>query len=351
MKHATLSRFASLAASAALALSLAACGSTSRSTYSAAVSNDTAAFSSQDAGDYEYYSAESAAAGEGSSFSSDDLTSSMLDPSTVESSRKIVYNASVRMETTDYDTTRAALQEAVTAANGYLESTDQGGSKDSGSRYTYYTARIPAENYRSFLTAAGEAGNVTSLNESAQDITAEYVDVEARLKALNDQRDRLNALADKAETTADLLEIESQLSDVQYQLESYTGQMRLMDNQVRYSTVDISLQEVQVLTPTATTFGEKFVEAVTSGWRGRRSYPGGGLPVAGGTDRACHPAGGTARPQAPQGPPGGEKAGQARCKGCRPGAARRARQTGRHRKINRTSSFQLISQSGRTVLQ
>lgn len=265
MKHTTLSRFASLAASAALALSLAACGSTSRSTYSAAVSNDTAAFSSQDAGDYESYSAE---AGEGSSFSSDDLTSSMLDPSTVESSRKIVYNASVRMETTDYDTTRAALQEAVTAANGYLESTDQGGSKDSGSRYTYYTARIPAENYRSFLTAAGEAGNVTSLNESAQDITAEYVDVEARLKALNDQRDRLNALADKAETTADLLEIESQLSDVQYQLESYTGQMRLMDNQVRYSTVDISLQEVRVLTPTATTFGEKFVEAVTSGWRG-----------------------------------------------------------------------------------
>ena len=251
MKHTTLSRFASLATSAALALSLAACGSTSRSTYSAAVSNDTAALSSQDAGDYEYYSAESAAAGEGSSFSSDDLTSSMLDPSTVESSRKIVYNASVRMETTDYDTTRAALQEAVTAANGYLESTDQGGSKDSGSRYTYYTARIPAENYRSFLTAAGEAGNVTSLNESAQDITAEYVDVEARLKALND-----------------LLEIESQLSDVQYQLESYTGQMRLMDNQVRYSTVDISLQEVRVLTPTATTFGEKFVEAVTSGWRG-----------------------------------------------------------------------------------
>ena len=267
MKHTTLSRFASLAASAALALSLAACGSTSRSTYSAAVPNDTATLSSQDAGDYESYSAESAAAGEGSSFSSDDLTSSMLDPSTVESSRKIVYNASVRMETTDYDTTRAALQEAVTAANGYLESTDQGGSKDS-SRYTYYTARIPAENYRSFLTAAGEAGNVTSLNESAQDITAEYVDVEARLKALNDQRDRLNALADKAETTADLLEIESQLSDVQYQLESYTGQMRLMDNQVRYSTVDISLQEVRVLTPTATTFGEKFVEAVTSGWRG-----------------------------------------------------------------------------------
>ena len=264
MKHTTLSRFASLAAAAALALSLAACGSTSRSAYAA----DTAVFNSQDAGDYEYYSTESAAAGEGSSFSSDDLSSSLLDPSTVESSRKMVYNASVRMETTDYDTTRTALLDAVDAANGYLESTEQSGSKDSGNRYTYYTARIPAENYRSFLTAAGEAGNVTSLNENAQDITTQYVDVEARLQALNDQRDRLNALADKAETTADLLEIESQLSDVQYQLENYTRQMRLMDNQVSYSTVDISLREVRVLTPTATTFGEKFLEAVTSGWRG-----------------------------------------------------------------------------------
>ena len=118
MKHTTLSRFASLAASAALALSLVACGSTSRSTYSAAVSNDTAAFSSQVPETMNLTAPKSAAAGEGSSFSSDDLTSSMLDPSTVESSRKIVYNASVRMETTDYDTTRAALQEAVTAANG-----------------------------------------------------------------------------------------------------------------------------------------------------------------------------------------------------------------------------------------
>ena len=268
MKHTTLSRFASLAASAALALSLAACGSTSRSTYSAAVSNDTAALSSQDAGDYEYYSAESAAAGESSSFSSDDLTSSMLDPSTVESSRKIVYNASVRMETTDYDTTRAALQEAVTAANGYLESTDQGGSKDSGSRYTYYTARIPAENYRSFLTAAGEAGNVTSLNESAQDITAEYVDVEARLKALNDQRDRLNALADQAETTADLLEIESQLSDVQYQLESYQSQLDWYSRQVECCTVYLSLEEVQTYTPVEEGFGSRIQNALREGWSG-----------------------------------------------------------------------------------
>lgn len=261
MKHTFFYRFGCLAAAAMLALCLPACGAARSSTYAYDSSSSVAL-----AMDGDYSSNEMAEAADAGTFSSDQLTSSMLDPSTAESSRKIVYNASLRMETTNYDATRTALMDAVSAADGYLESTNQGGSADSGSRYTYYTARIPAANYRSFLTCAGEAGNVTSLNESAQDVTSEYVDVEARLKALNDQRDRLNALADKAETTADLLEIESQLSDVQYQLESYTGQMRLLENQVSYSTVDISLQEVRTLTPNATTFGEKLTEAVTGGW-------------------------------------------------------------------------------------
>jgi len=59
-----------------------------------------------------------------------------------------------------------------------------------------------------------------------------------------------------------------QLQEILSQAKRLDSVLRLMDNQVRYSTVDISLQEVRILTPTATTFGEKFVEAVTSGWRG-----------------------------------------------------------------------------------
>ena len=106
------------------------------------------------------------------------------------------------------------------------------------------------------------------LSETAENITSSYIDVQARLSALEAQRDRLNELADQAETTADLLEIESQLSDVQYQLENYTRQLKNMDQQVSYSTVDIRLSEVATLTPTGTTFGERVVDAFADGWRG-----------------------------------------------------------------------------------
>ena len=183
-----------------------------------------------------------------------------------DSSRKIVYTASMRMESTDFEAARTALLAAVEEHGGYLEFTDQSGSAKQGNRRVYYTVRVPAEHYTAFLERAGEAGSVLNLNESAQDITLDYVDVQARLESLQNQKRRLEVLADKADTTADLLEIENQLSQVQYQLESYTRQMKAMDNQVDYCTVDISLSEVVTLTPRGVTFGERVSDAFTGGW-------------------------------------------------------------------------------------
>lgn len=190
---------------------------------------------------------------------------SSLSPQT-GTDRKIVYTASMRMESTRFDDARAALLAAVEDCGGYLESTDQSGSAKEGSRWVSYTVRVSAVKYTAFLEQAGQAGSVLNLNESAQDITLEYVDVQARLESLESKKARLEALADKAETTADLLEIENQLTEVQYQLESYTRQMKVMDNQVDYCTVDISLREVATLTPTGVSFGERIADAFTGGW-------------------------------------------------------------------------------------
>lgn len=243
-----------LAALAAAAL-LAGCGSSGRgAASSAAATYDMSAAETSEAASAE------AAPQEAYGGSVD----SVLDP-TADTGRKIVYTAYLSMEATDFDGARDALLAAVEANGAYLEYTDQSGSAKEGSRYASYTVRVPADNYRAFLEAAGEAGSLLSMSESAQDITSGYIDVEARLSALENQRDRLNELADKAETTADLLEIESQLSDVQYQLESYTRQLRSMDDQISYSTVEVSLREVATLTPSGVTFGERLRDAFTGG--------------------------------------------------------------------------------------
>ncbi len=244
-------RLTGLLLAAALMLGLAGCGARS----SGAVTETTEATMDSSA------SAPQESAGSGSS-------APLISPeATAESSRKIVYTASVEMESTDYDTTRQGILDAVEAAGAYLESSYQYGNAQDANRSAQYTVRVPVENYASLLTSLGETGNVLSQSESTDDITSNYIDVEARLTALEAQRDRLNQLADQAETTADLLEIESQLSDVQYQIESYTGQLRAMQDQVTYSTVDIYLSEVATLTPTGVTFADRLAEAFFGGWR------------------------------------------------------------------------------------
>ena len=224
-------------------------------------------------GDGGYYSVNEAASADVAYDSAAGAADSTLVPeelpdATDETAQKIIYNADIRMESTDFNAARDSLLAAVDANDAWMEYSSLSGSEKDHDRYAYYTVRVPVENYRTFLADVGEAGSVLDMSETAENITSSYIDVQARLSALETQRDRLNALADQAETTADLLEIESQLSDVQYQLENYTRQLKNMDQQVSYSTVDIRLSEVATLTPTGTTFGERIAEAFTGGWQG-----------------------------------------------------------------------------------
>lgn len=209
-----------------------------------------------------------AAAEESLALASGGAESALLpDTATGENAQKIIYRADLYMESTDFDAAQDTLLAAVDAAGAWLESSHQSGSAEEQDRRADYTVRVPVENYSSFLEQAGQAGSVLNLSENAEDVTSEYIDVDARITSLKAQRDRLKELAAQAETTADLLEIENQLSNVQYQLESYTQQMRALEGRITYSTVDISLEEVAVLTPTGVTFGARLADAFGGGWR------------------------------------------------------------------------------------
>ena len=182
-------------------------------------------------------------------------------------SPKIIYTANLTLESKDYDTARAALDAALNDAGGYLESSSE--YSDAGdSRSVSLTYRVPQQNYENFLAAVAEAGNVTYKNQQADDVTAQYMDVETRLENLKNQRTRLQQLQQQADNLSDLLEIESSLTDVQSQIESWQSQLDWYSNQVSCCTVYITLNEVETLTPTSTSFGAKLLAALRNGWTG-----------------------------------------------------------------------------------
>ena len=178
---------------------------------------------------------------------------------------KIIYTTCLSIETKDYDWAYQQLNDTLSSVDGYLESSSEYTDSTDSTRTLSLTLRVPESSYDAFVDTAEQAGSVTSKSESAEDVTTQYMDIEARLDNLTAQRTRLQELQASADNLTDLLQIESSLSDVQYQIESYQSQLNWYSQQVSYCTVNITLDEVETLT-TGTSFAARLADAAKNGW-------------------------------------------------------------------------------------
>lgn len=173
-------------------------------------------------------------------------------PDVGEQNRKLIKTVYLEMETLEFDSLTANISSKVEALGGYLERSEISGAgyQDSGRHRTaYFVARIPVASLNQFVEQVSGMGNVTSRQESVEDITLNYVDVESHVNALKVEQQRLTELIAAAESVEDIITLEARLSEVRYELESYESQLRTYDNQVDYSTVTMDIQEVERETP------------------------------------------------------------------------------------------------------
>ena len=173
----------------------------------------------------------------------------------VENGRKLIRTVSLSLETKEFDSVLTNLSTKTTELGGYIETSSVNGNSYShhSTRYASYVIRIPADKLNEFVEVVSELGNVTQKNESVEDVTLRYIDVESHKKALETEQERLLELLSKAENMEEILTIESKLSDIRYEIENYESQLKTMDNQIDYSTVSVYVDEVERVTET----GEK----------------------------------------------------------------------------------------------
>lgn len=173
--------------------------------------------------------------------------------------RKIIRNTTLTVETKSFTESVRTLKQAVSAANGYIEFSSQytGGR----TRNAEYVCRVPSAAYGEFLQSVEGAGSIIRTEESTEDATAQYVDMEARLKSLRTQEARLLELMEESGSLEELLAVQDKLMEVQYQIESYTGQMNVLTDRIDYATVTVYLEEVDTYTPVEPTFGEEIADA------------------------------------------------------------------------------------------
>ena len=161
--------------------------------------------------------------------------------------RKIIKNGDLSIQTREFDEFLTNLNRSILAVGGYVESSSINGNSYNKNRMRSadVTARVPAEQLDAFCDQVSELGNVTYKNLYTRDVTLTYVDLESHVKALRTEQETLMELLRKAEKVEDIILIQNRLSDVLYEIESYESTLRTFDDQIAYSSVHLSIQEVQ----------------------------------------------------------------------------------------------------------
>lgn len=192
---------------------------------------------------------EEAAAAEDSYDAGGAASESGIDP-VVNNGRKLIKTVRLEMQTKEFDALLDGVRKKIQETGGYIENSSVWGNSYnySSTRSSELTARIPAERLDEFVEVISGLGNVTYKSEGVEDVTLQYVDVESHQKALETEQERLLELLEKADNLEDLLTIESRLSEVRYELENYGSQKRILDNQINYSTVHMTITEVERIT-------------------------------------------------------------------------------------------------------
>lgn len=188
---------------------------------------------------------------------------------------KIIYSANVQVETTDFDTSIARLNELVEEYGGWVESSSVNGSnyvdRSRGAvsrRSANYTLRIPSDRFQELMSSLSDLGNVPYTHIYTENVTAQYYDVQARLTAYSAQEQRLLEMMELAESVEDIILLEDRLTEVRYSIESLQTSLNNWDRQVSFSSVYLDLNEVQVYSPepqVQPSYGQRLLRALKSG--------------------------------------------------------------------------------------
>ncbi len=156
----------------------------------------------------------------------------------------IAQTASLSIIATNYDEASAAIERLAAANGGYVEKLDAKAQTGSA-RELSATLRVPAKQLDSFLADLRKLGHVEEESRGNEEVSAQYVDLQARLKAARATEQRLiELLGTRTGKLSDVLEAERELARVRGEIESMQGQNAVLVHRVSYATVQVELSEV-----------------------------------------------------------------------------------------------------------
>lgn len=179
--------------------------------------------------------------------------------------QKLIKNGSISFETKSIKDTKAFLQKTILKYKGYISNENIQDYRTNPTEVL--VVRVPNTDFDNLINEIGQqVGEFDSKQISIEDVTAEFVDIEARLKNKKQLEGKYQELLSKASNMADILKIEKEISLIREDIEATEGRLRYLSNQVGYSTLNITYYEKKATA--GFHFGDKLGDAVTDGGMG-----------------------------------------------------------------------------------
>jgi hypothetical protein len=182
----------------------------------------------------------------------------------------IIRTAQLNLITKEFDKARSAIEATLKRHRGYVGALKVGGPTGSGRTLTA-TLRVPADQLDATLVELKTLGRVESESQSGEDVTTQYVDLQARLANARNTSQRLtDLLQNRTGKLSDVLEVEQELDRVRGEIEQMEAERKNMSNQVSFATLNATITEdykaeLQVMPPsTATRLSNAAVEGYRS---------------------------------------------------------------------------------------
>jgi hypothetical protein len=162
--------------------------------------------------------------------------------------RKVIYQANLVMKVTEFTAAEEQLTNLIHLNGAFvLQFSDSRNADEIGATYVI---KVPSEGFSPFLEKLQKIKSLKFEREvQGSDVTEEFVDLEARLKAKQTVETRLLAFMDKAKDSDALVKFSGELARVQEEIEQIKGRMRYLDQNVSFSTINLRLYQVSGVKP------------------------------------------------------------------------------------------------------
>ncbi|HKZ78006.1 MAG TPA: DUF4349 domain-containing protein [Pyrinomonadaceae bacterium] len=183
--------------------------------------------------------------------------------------RKIISSAELSLEVVAPTTAQQKISSIAASLGGFVVTSE---SKQSESaehskedpRITL-VVRIPAMQFDSALNQIrGLANRVTQEKITGEDVTEEFIDLEARIKTQKALEEQFLQIMKQAAKVTDALEVQRQIAEVRTEIEKLEGRKRFLENRTSLSTITVGLQSPAAIAVNTSSFGHSIREAVST---------------------------------------------------------------------------------------